>query len=554
MKVVIIGGGAAGISTATRLRRLNENAEILILEKSGEFAVSGCGLTYYLSGEVRREELIGASVEEMRELYNIEIRLNNEVTSINRRDKTVSIEGRGNETYDKLVIATGAYQLRPDIDGVLADNIFTVRNLETVERIKNYIKDIDAKNAVIVGGGMIGIDTAEAFVKMGLKPVIVEAEGHLMRPLDGDMAAVLHNYLREKGIGLYLNEKVTAFGDRDVLLASGIKIPYDLAVISTGIKPDLKLTVLAELELGKSGGLKVDKQMRTSDDDIFAAGDVVEVTNLITGREERLSNAETAVKQARVIAEVLAGKDAAFGKTINSTICKSFDLTIASVGATEETLRNNGISYKKIHRYGKSHAAYYPGAETILLKLLFSDKGQILGAQAIGKDGVDKRMDIILAYMTLKGKVGVLSNANTCYAPPFSTGRDMLGEAAAAAENLLSGQDKLIYPEDIDLENFNEEETILIDVRPHKKFLEGHIPHAINLPSEAIRNNLEVIPHEKRVILYCNRGRRSYLSARLLNNRGFDNIFILSGGTDLYNEILEDKQIRSESYERIVNM
>ena len=215
MKVVIIGGGAAGISTATRLRRLNENAEILILEKSGEFAVSGCGLTYYLSGEVRREELIGASVEEMRELYNIEVRLNNEVTAINRRDKTVSIEGRGNETYDKLVIATGAYQLRPDIDGVLADNIFTVRNLETVERIKNYVKGIDAKNAVIVGGGMIGIDTAEAFVKMGLKPVIVESEGHLMRPLDGDMAAVLHNYLREKGIGLYLNEKVTAFGDRD---------------------------------------------------------------------------------------------------------------------------------------------------------------------------------------------------------------------------------------------------------------------------------------------------------------------------------------------------
>ncbi len=554
MRVVIIGGGSAGISTATRLRRLNENAEIIILEKTGEFAVSNCGLTYYLSGEVKSAEaLIGTSVETIRQLYNIDVRLNHEVTAINRTQKTVSIEGYDDEPYDKLVIAIGAYQLRPDIDGVLADNIFTIKNLETIEKIKEYISGVGAKNIVIVGGGLIGIEAAEAFIKLGLYPVIVEAAEHIIPPLDYEMAVIIQNYLREKGIPLYIQDKVMAFGDKEAVLASGTKLPYDMAIIATGVRPDLKLSVLSELELGSNGGLKVDEYMRTSDENIYAAGDDVEVTNFITDKKERVSHAGLAVKEARIIADHLAGLDTKFGKVVNTAIVKSFDLAIGAVGANEETLRRNNIPYKKLHFYAKSHSGYYPGAEQMLFKLLFNAKGKILGAQGIGKDGIDKRLDVILSYMQKGGTVYDLAKAELCYAPPFATGRDAVNDLGGAAENILEGREVPIFYDEVDWDNQNCD-AMIIDVRPQAKFAEAHIPNAVNIPMEAIRSNLDAIPHDKKVILYCNHGRRSYLTSCILRNRGFDNIFNLSGGMDLYNEIQENKQIRNESYERIVNM
>lgn len=554
MRVVIIGGGTAGMSTATRLRRLDENVEILILEKTSEFAVSSCGLTYYLSGLIKnRNELIGTSLEAMRSMYNIEVRLNSEVTSINRAEKTVSIEGKENESYDKLVIAIGAYQLRPDVDGVLADNIFTIRNLETIEIIKAYIKDMGAKNVVIVGGGLIGIEVAEAFIMQGLNPTIVEASSHLIPSMDEDMASILQNHIREKGIGLYLNERVTAFGEKVAVLTSGYKIPYDMAILATGVKPDLRLSVLSELELGQSGGIKVNEQMQTSDPDIYSAGDDVEVINLITEKGERMSHAGLAIKQARVIADSLSGIESKFGKVVGSAICKCFDLEVASIGANEKVLKENGILYQKLHLYGTTHSGYYPGAERILFKLLFNAQGQLLGAQAIGKDGVDKRMDILLGFMTSRADYKALIEAEIAYAPPFSSGKDLINELGSTIENILSKREKLAFFEETDWENVNGE-TMLIDVRSSVQFLNGHINKAINIPMEAIRNNLDAIPHDKRVILYCNRGYRAYLTSCILNNRGFDNIYVLSGGMDLYNEILEDKQIRNESYERIVNM
>lgn len=554
MRVVIIGGGAAGISTATRFRRLDENAEILILEKTSEFAVSNCGLTYYLSGLVKSaENLTGTSVETMRQLYNIEVRLNHEVIAINRQEKTVSIEGHEDEPYDKLVIAIGAYQLRPDIDGVLADNIFTIKNLETIEKIKEYINGVGAKNIVIVGGGLIGVEAAEAFINLGLFPVIIEAADHLLPPLDKDMAVIVQNYLREKGIPLYLNDKVMAFGEKDAVLASGTKLAYDMAIISTGVKPDLKLSVLSELELGENGGLIVDEYMRTSDENIYAAGDDVEVTNLITDKKERVSHAGLAVKEARIIADHLAGLDTKFGKVVNTAIVKSFDLTIGAIGANEDTLRRSGISYKKLHFYAKSHSSYYPGAEQMLFKLLFNEEGRILGAQGIGKDGIDKRLDVILSYLQKNGTIYDLAKAELCYAPPFATGRDAINDVGGAAENILQGREMPIFFDEVDWENRNND-TMIIDVRPQPKFAESHIPNAINIPMEAIRSNLDAIPHDKKVILYCNHGRRSYLTSCILRNRGFDNIYNLSGGMDLYNEILENEQIRNRSYERIVNM
>lgn len=551
MRIVIIGGGSAGVSTATRLRRLDENAEIIILEKTSEFAVSNCGLTYYLAGLVEADDLTGTNVETMRQMYNIDVRINNEVTSINRKEKTVSIEVQTDEAYDKLVIAIGAYQLRPDIDGVLAENIFTIKNLESIARIKDYISGMGAKNVLIIGGGLIGIETAEAFVKLGLKPVIIEEDNHIMPSLDKDMAAILHNRLREAGVILHLNKKVIAFGDKDALLNSGLKIPYDIVIIATGIKPDLKLTVLAELEIGDSGGLEVNEYMQTSDEDIYAAGDDVEVTNLITDKKERISHAGIAVKQARVIADNLAGITSKFDKVINTAIIKCFDLTVAAIGANEVTLQENGIEYQKLHFFGQSNVSYYPGSEQMLFKIFFDKNGQILGAQGIGKNGIDKRMDVLLTFMSMKAKLADFIKAEICYAPPFSTGKDAINEIGGAIENILTKREHLAFYEDI---NLTLNDAMIIDVRPPEHFVTSHLPNALNIPMEAIRNNIDVIPHDKKVILYCNRGYRAYLTSCILLNRGFDNIFVLSGGMDLFDEIIEDEQIRTESYERIVNM
>lgn len=544
MRIIIIGGGSAGTGTATRFRRLNENAEILILEKTSEFAVSNCGLTYYLSGEVKSaEQLMGSSVQAMRQLYNIEVRLNNEVTAINRTAKTVSIEGHDDEAYDKLVIATGAYQLRPDIDGALADNIFTIKNIESIEKIKEYISGVGVQNVVISGGGLIGVEAAEALIKLGLKPVIIEASGHILPPLDEEISAFVQNYLREKGILLYLNNKIASFDEKDVVLSSGEKLPYDMAIIATGVRPELKLSILSELEIGSDGGLIVDEYMRTSDKDIYAAGDNVEVINLITGKKGRVSHAGLAVKEARVIADHLAGLDTKFGKVAETAILKCFDLIVGAVGANEKTLKRYNIPYKKLHFYAKSHSGYYPGSEMMLFKLLFDGKGKILGAQAIGKNGVDKRLDIILSYLLKDGSVSDLAKAELCFSPPFATGRDAVNELGSAAENILQGRETPIFYDEIDWED-NGKDTIFIDVRPQEQFNAGHIPHAINIPMDAVRNNLEAIPHDKKVILYCNRGRKSYLASCILKNRGFDNIYNLSGGMDLYNEIIENKQIR----------
>lgn len=551
MRVVIIGGGSAGVSTATRLRRLDENAEIIILEKTSEFAVSNCGLTYYLSGLVEADDLTGTSVGAMRQMYNIDVRINNEVTSINRKEKTVSIEGREDEAYDKLVIAIGAYQLRPDIDGVLAENIFTIKNLESIARIKDYISGMGAKNVLIIGGGLIGIETAEAFVKLGLKPTIIEEDNHIMPSLDKDMAAILQNRLREAGVILYLNKKIIAFRDKDALLNSGLKIPYDIVIIATGVKPDLKLTVLAELEIGNSGGLEVNEYMQTSDEDIYAAGDDVEVTNLITDKKERISHAGIAVKQARVIADNLAGINSKFDKVINTAIVKCFDLTVAAIGANEATLQKNGIEYQKLHFFGQSNASYYPGSEQMLFKIFFDKNGRILGAQGIGKNGIDKRMDVLLTFISMKAKLEDFIKAEICYAPPFSTGKDAINEIGGAIENILTKREHLAFYEDI---NQTLNNAMIIDVRPPEHFAASHLPNAVNIPMEAIRNNLDAIPHDKKVILYCNRGYRAYLTSCILLNRGFDNVFVLSGGMDLFDEILEDEQIRTESYERIVNM
>lgn len=543
MKIVIIGGGAAGTATATRLRRLNENDEIVILEKSKYLAVSNCGLTYYLSGMVKsKNQLISTSVEQMKEKYNIDVRINAEVEAINRQDKKVMLTNREEIAYDKLVIAIGAYQIRPDIKGVLSEQIFTIKDITSIDKIKDYIKYNAVKNAVIMGGGFIGIEAAEALTKLGIKTTIVETASHILPSLDYDMAASLHNHLRDKGVGLYLNQAITAFNENKITLSTGRTIPYDMAIIATGVSPDLKITIMADLAIGESGGVKVNQHMQTSDSDIYAAGDDVEIIDYITNKPTRMAQAGLAVKQAKVIADHIEGINSEIQPAIGTTITAVFDYTAASIGANEKKLKENNIEYYKLNLYDFDHASYIPDNELLLLKLLFDKKGKILGAQAIGTGDIDKRINILAMALQSQTKASALETTEICYAPPYSAGKDAINNLGAMAENILSGRVKMISHEEIDWKNLTDE-TMLIDTRGPKDFKEGKIPNAINIPLPAIRGNLVSIPHNKKVILYCRYGVGSYIASRILANRGFDNIYVLNGGLELYNQIIVDKHL-----------
>lgn len=534
MKVVIIGGGAAGINTATRLRRLDENVEIVVLEKSDEFAISTCGLTYYLSGVVKDPEALeGPTVEKMKQRYNIDVRLNHEVLLINRKEKTIRLKEREDETYDKLVLATGALQLRPDIPGILSENIFTIRNILSIARIKDYIKYNYAKEILIVGGGYIGVEAAEALVLTGMKVNIIEASPHIIPGLDEDMAKVVENRVRANGIKLWLNQRVTSFNNDKATLSTGGNINFDLAIIATGVKPDVQIPVLADIEIGENGGIKVNEYMQTNDGDIYAAGDNVELTNLLTGKEQMIPNAMLAVKEARVVAAHIAGERSAMEPVVPASILPFFDYSIGYIGLNEKMLEQQKIKYQKLHIYDYDFSAYLPGSSQMLLKIMFAEDGRILGAQGVGECGVDKRLDIILTLMQKHGTVKDLVENLYCYAPPYSTGKDIINNLGSAAESVLNKQIKFAFYDEVKDNN----EVMIIDVRSKEMFDNKHLPNAINIPIEVIRSSLESIPHDKNVVLYCNRGRSAYTAAFILHNRGFDNIYVLSGGAELYWEL-----------------
>lgn len=541
MRVVIIGGGTAGISAATRLRRLDENIEILVLEQDPELAVSNCGLLHYLSGEIKdRSELIGTTPEELKRKYNIDARVNAEVEAINREEKSITIKNRGKEFYDKLIFTIGAYQLRPDIAGVLSEQVFTIRNLTSIERIKSYIKDMEPRRAIIVGGGYIGTEAAEALCALGIKTAIVEASSHILPMLDDDMAAEIQNRLRAKGISLYLNKRVEAFEERQVKLADGCKLDYDMAIIATGVKPDLKLSVLSDLEIGETGGLIVNEYMQTSDKDIYSAGDDIEIIDEITKQPVRMSQAGLAVKEARIIAEHICGINHKFRSAIGTSITELCGYTVAAAGANEAILNRYGIKYQKIHLHGWNHASYIPGREQMLFKLLFDDNGKILGAQGTGNDGVDKRMDILATAIKKGIRIGELEELELCYAPPFGASSDTINNLGSMADNVLNGKIKYAFYPDFQMTETTSN-AMIVDVRQPEAFAEGHLPGAVNIPLEAIRGNLSSFPHDKPIITYCNRGVRAYQAARILQNRGFDNVYVLSGGRSLYLEISRDQ-------------
>lgn len=535
MRIIIVGGGAAGASCAARFRRLNEDAEIIILEKTNEISIANCGLPYFCSDVISdRDKMLVSNPTVFKELLNVEVRLNSAVTFINRAEKKVTVNSDYELNYDKLVLALGASPIKPPIPGIDNKNIFTVRTLDDADRIKDFIKQNEVKNAVVVGGGFIGVEMAENLAELKIKTTIVELSNQILAPVDLEIAAFAQNQMRDNGVELILSDGVKSFQEREIVLNSDKKIPYDLAILAIGVRPETGLARDCGLEIGLSGGVIVNELMQTSDENIYAAGDSVEIVDFTTGSKALIPLAGPANRQGRIIADNIAGLNSTYKNTQGTAVVKVFDLTVANVGNNEKQLVKKEIDYKKVYIWGNSHAGYYPNSFPLMIKLLFTPDGKILGAQAVGSDMVEKRIDVISSVMRLGGKVQDLIDSELCYAPPYSSAKDPVNIVGMAADNVLKKLIKPAYYEDLN-------EAFLIDVRPSISYKLRTIEGAVNIPVTQLRERFAEIPRDKKVVLFCDKGFNSYIAARILIQNGFENVLNLSGGFLLYKEIVKDK-------------
>ena len=552
MKVLIIGGVAGGASTAARLRRLDEKAEIIIFEKGKHISFANCGIPYYCGDVIKeREKLLILTPQKIKNLLNVEARVESEVIRINRENKTVTVfdiatNMEYEESYEKLVLSPGASPIKPPIEGIEDKRIFTVRNLDDADSIKNHIKKNSSKKAAVIGGGFIGVEMAENLAHLGLDVSIVEMSNQLMNQLDYEIAAQVHNHLRSKGINLYLGDGVKSFDKGEILtikLHSGKQINADLIILSIGVKPETLLVQKAGLEIGKTGGILVNENLQTSDENIYALGDAIEVRDFISGIEALIPLAGPANKQGRIVAENIYGMNTRYKATQGTAIVKVFDLAVASTGNSEKQLIKNNIPYIKSYTQGFSHADYYPEAFPLMIKLLFSpENGRILGAQIVGLEGVDKRIDVIASCLRLNGTVRDLIELELAYAPPFGSAKDPVNIAGMVAENILAGNIKPIYWDEIDELNLNSSEAFILDVRMREEQALGRFDSSVNIPLEELRNKLNEIPKDKKIIIYCAKGLKSYFASRILAQNGFNNVYSLNGGYSLYKQVVQSKR------------
>ena len=544
LKVVVIGGVAGGASAAARLRRLDETSEIILIEKGEHISFANCGLPYYI-GEVikEKEKLLVQTPERMKERFNIDVRINSEVTRINTENKTVEVldilrNKHYQETYDKLVLSPGAEPVRPNLPGINSKKIFTLRNIPDTYSIKEYVDNASPKNAIIVGAGFIGLEVAENLHMRGINVTVVELNDHVIGPLDSEMAAIVHQHLKSKGVALYLKNGVEAFEDSEtaisVKLSSGVVLSSDLVIMGIGVKPETRLAVEAGLQIGKTGGIYVNEYLQTSNPDIYAVGDAIEVKDFISGNQALIPLAGPANKQGRIAANNINGNLEKFDGTQGTSIVKVFDLTVALSGNSERILERNGISYLKSITHTASHASYYPGAIPMTIKLLFSNTdGKLLGAQIAGYDGVDKRMDVLSTAMRAGMTVSDLETLELSYAPPFSSAKDPVNIAGYTANNILKGDSVVFHWDEVD--RIDTSKDILLDVREPEEAQLGSIPGAMNIPLDKLRGRLEELPKDKTIYIFCQVGLRGYLAARVLMQRGYKSIKNLSGGYKLYN-------------------
>lgn len=544
-KIVIVGGVAGGASAAARLRRLDEDSTIVMVERGEHISFANCGLPYYIGESIKeRSKLMVQTVEGMSKRFNLDIRNLSEVVSIQREDKTVSIKNLttgeiSKESYDHLILSPGAKPIVPNIPGLNeAEDVFTLRNIPDTDRIKQFVDMRKPDQAVVVGGGFIGLEMAENLAERGVKVTIIEMANQVMAPLDYEMASLVHTHLKEKGVTLILEDGVKALADhgKTIELSSGAKVSTDMIILSIGVRPENGLAVDAGLEVGQRGGIKVNQHMQTSDKNIYAIGDAIEVSDYVHQSPAMIPLAGPANRQGRMVADHIYDKDVSYKGTLGTSIAKVFDLTVAATGSNEKRLKQLGVPYQAIHIHPSSHANYYPGAYPIYLKLLFNpDNGQIYGAQAVGQDGVDKRIDVIAT--AIKGNLDVfdLTELELSYAPPYSSAKDPVNYAGYVASNIMEGSVETVQWHEID--DLIKGGGTLIDVRDPGERKAGYIEGSINIPLNDLRSRLDELPKDETLYVSCQVGLRGYLASRILAGYGF-NVKNLDGGWKTYASVL----------------
>ncbi|BCK08554.1 Coenzyme A disulfide reductase [Vibrio cholerae] len=548
-KIVIIGGVAGGASAAARARRLSEDAEIIMFERGPYVSFANCGLPYHIGGDIKeRSNLLLQTPESFLARFNVDVRTMNEVLGINRAAKTITVrnlldQSEYDENYDFLLLSPGAGPVIPPIPGIQNPLTHSLRNIPDMDKIIQTLQMNKPEHATVVGGGFIGLEMMEAFHHLGIKTTLIEMADQVMTPVDREMAGFAHAEIRAKGIDLRLGAALKSVeyrpaatlpsaesgeslehkhveGELDLVLSNGDTLTTDILIMAIGVRPETKLAAEAGLQLGELGGIWVNEQMQTSDPAIYAVGDAVEEKDFVTGKQTLVPLAGPANRQGRMAADNMLGRNESYQGTQGTAICKIFDLAVASTGKNEKQLKREGIAYEKVYVHTASHASYYPGAEVVSFKMLFDPQtGKIFGAQAVGKDGIDKRIDVMAVAQRAGMTVEQLQHLELTYAPPFGSAKDVINQAAFVATNLIKGDAKAIHFDEID--NLTDEQ-VLLDVRnPMELQNMGYLPGAINIPVDQLRQRMNELPKDKEIVIYCQVGLRGNVAYRQLVNNGF---------------------------------
>ena len=550
MKIIIIGGVAGGASAATRLRRMNETNEIIMFERSDYISFANCGLPYHIGETIKdRNNLLVQTVKGMKDRFGIDVRVKTEVLKINPKEKTVLAKNlltgeKYEESYDKLLLSPGAEAFIPPIPGVHSKNIYSLRNMSDMDKIKSKV-DKKVKRAVVIGAGFIGLEIAENLVERDIEVTIIEKSNQVLAPVDFEIASEVHQHIKEFKTELFLNDGAKEFiemGDKTkVKLESGIEIIADIIIMAIGVRPENKLALEAGLEIGKTGGIKVNEYLQTSDEDIYAVGDAIEVKHYINGAESLIPLAWPANRQGRIVADTILGiRQKPYTGSLGTSILKAFDLTVSATGLNEKTLKRLGIPYMVTTVNRNDHASYYPGATPLTLKLIFNKEGDILGAQAIGYKGVDKRIDIIATAIKGNLKVWDLQEVEVAYAPPYNSAKDPVNIAGYAAENMINGEHETFRYFEID-ELLQDSNYQLLDVRTKMENRLGTIKDSINIDVNELRDNLGSLNRDKTYLVFCQVGLRGYLAYRILVQNGFK-VKNLDGGYRLWSHTVQEQE------------
>ncbi len=557
MKVVIVGGVAGGASAAARIRRLDEQAEITVFERTGYISYANCGLPYYVGDVITdKEELTLQTPESFWERFRIRVKVCHEVIAINTEEKTVTVKNlqtgeAWDEPYDKLLLSPGAKPAKPDLPGIDSNRIFTLRTVDDTYRIHDYVNEKKPKSAVIIGGGYIGIEVAENLKERGLAVTIIQRPRQLMNTLDYDMATFVHSKLRAKGVDLKLQCKVVGFKNENnkitAVINGGLEISADMVLIAIGVVPETNLAKQAGLELGVKGSIVVNDRMDTSVTDIYAVGDAIQVKHFVTEEDTAIALAGPANKQGRIAADNICGRDSHYLGSMGSSVIKIFDLTVAGTGLTEKAAKAAGIDYESVVLSPSSHAGYYPGAKTMTMKVVFErETMRLLGAQILGNEGVDKRLDVLATAIHARVRADALKDLDLAYAPPFSSAKDPVNMAGFMIENIHEGIVKQYHWEDV--ANLPRDGSVtLLDARTVGEYSKGHIDGYINIPVDDLRDRMQEIPQGKLVYVMCQSGLRSYITCRILSQNGYD-CYNLSGGYRFYAGVTREMQVAENAY------